>query len=116
MIRPIDGFPWWMNTRWGRWLCTRWRPAAKSWIKVMALHIHKEEKATLERCTVDFQRAANACVVRDFSDDSRRELTKAWCAWRNARYSERRSLAAVGGRDVWREDLEDPAWSLGEQK
>jgi len=109
-LHKVEGFPWWMNTRWGRWLCTYWRPAATLWRTLMAVDLHKKSKAELERCTVELQRAANACVVRDFSDDARRELTGAWCGWRNARDAEHRDAESVVGRKLWRDELEEPAW------
>lgn len=65
--------------------------------------LHKA-KARLEWHTLEFHRAANACVVRDFSDDARRELTRAWCGWRNARDAEHREAEAVVGHALARRD------------
>jgi hypothetical protein len=109
-FHEVEGFPWWMNTRWGRWLCAHWHPAATLWRTLMAVKFYEEAKADLEWRTAELQRAANACVVRDFSEDGRRELTRAWCGWRNARDAEHREAEAVAGCKLWREELEDPAW------
>jgi hypothetical protein len=115
-LHKVAGMPWWMNTRWGRWLCIHWHPAATLWHELMAASLHEKAKAELERCTAELQHAANACVVRDFSDDGRHELTRAWCAWRNARDAEHREAETVVGHTLWREEFEEPAWLQGGAK
>jgi hypothetical protein len=77
-------FPWWMHTRWGRWLCWHWRPAAVYWQALIHSEIARRARAEAEHCGGELQLAAGRCVEREFDDESRWELVRTWCNWRNA--------------------------------
>lgn len=113
-LHKVEGFPWWMNTRWGRWLCTHWRPAAVAWQTVMAKRLYDEAHGELTAARAGLLLAANRYVVRDFDEDSRGELVRAWCTWRNAREREHRAADELWGRPLEHVQLEDPVWAKGE--
>src|SRR5882672_8131091 len=108
-FKKVQGVPWWMNTRPGRWLCIHWHPAATLWDALMNVRVHDAAKTGLAWCRVDLERAANQCVCRDFNEESRAELTRAWRHWRDARDAEHRVAEALTRRVLHRDELESPS-------
>lgn len=76
--------PFWMGTRAGQWLATRFRPFARLWAREMERAIQREAAETelVQRTVLLY--ALNCWAAGDFKADAAKELIPDWIAWRNA--------------------------------